>query len=143
MPELEPVLASVTALVQERPWLGAALVALVAALVLAGRRRGPVARPGEVWFAMVPFEDRSGAKDRPVLVLEVRGRRCTVARMTSQDRSARSDYVRVPAGIPGLRKASWIDLRPVQLRRSALRRRSGDPGEAFVVWYRDVAATRA
>lgn len=129
----------------DRPWI--ALLALGALLLflLAGRsrrrsaryRRSPGgARPGEVWFAMVPFEDGTGAKDRPVLVLATLGGTCTVARMTSQDRSARDDYVRVPAGLPGLHRASWISLRPQRLHVTALRRRVGDPGAALLIWYR-------
>lgn len=143
MPDTGSWIPTVAALVTERPWLAVVvLVVLVALLRLAGRRRGPAPRPGEVWFAMVPFEDGSGAKDRPVLVLSSGVRRCTVARMTSQDRSARSDHARVPTGTPGIARASWINLRPTTVRRSAFRRRSGTPGEAFVAWYREVATDR-
>ena len=140
-PEPESTVVAVLAALQERPWLAAvAVAALLVLLRLSRRRRRPAPRPGEVWFALVPFEDRPGAKDRPVLVLSVSGRTCRVAAMTSQDTSARSDRVRVPAGVPGLAKASWVSLRPSTLRRSALRRRSGEPGEAFLAWYRDAAA---
>jgi len=116
-------------------WLAAAVVLL--AFVLAAREGRP--RVGEVWFAQVPFEDGSGSKDRPVLVLAREGRTYSVARFTSQDRGARRDYVRVPPGTPGLPKASWLSLRPTRLRRSAFRRRTGKPGKAFVAWYRDAA----
>lgn len=134
-------MTTLAAALQERPWLAAvAVAALLVVLRLSRRRRGPTPRPGEVWFAMVPFEDRPGGKDRPVLVLSVGARACQVAPMTSQDKSARADHVRVPAGVSGLAKASWVGLRPVSLRRSALRRRSGAPGEAFVAWYRDAVA---
>ncbi len=122
--------------VQDEPWsLVIALGAVLLALRLLGLRRGPTCRPGELWFAMVPFEDGTGAKDRPVLVLTTTRRSCTVARLTSQDRGARHDVIRVPEGVPGLSKASWISLRTVRLRRRALRRRIGDPGEALVEWY--------
>ncbi|CAN5122922.1 hypothetical protein BH11ACT1_BH11ACT1_04680 [soil metagenome] len=77
-----------------------------------------------------------------MLVLAVGGRTCTVARFTSQDRGEHRDYVRVPDGIPGLRRTSWVDLRPVSLRRSALRRRAGDPGAALARWYADAARRR-
>jgi mRNA-degrading endonuclease toxin of MazEF toxin-antitoxin module len=117
-------------------WALAAFALLIA--VRAVRRRRP--RAGEVWFAQVPFEDRPGSKDRPVLVLERDGRRFVVARFTSQDRGARSDHVRVPPGTPGLPKASWLSLRPTTLARSAFRRRTGTPGNAFVGWYRDAAS---
>ncbi|MDM7829928.1 hypothetical protein [Cellulomonas edaphi] len=93
-----------------------------------------------MWFAEVPFEDGSGSKDRPVLVLARVGRRSySVARSTSQDRTARRDHVRVPSGVPGLPKASWLNLRPTTLRNRAFRRRSGAPGPAFVHWYTETA----
>lgn len=121
-------------------WAAAAAAAVVVAVVReAWRRRKPRPRAGEIWFADVPFEDGTGSKDRPVLVLGVSGRTCTVARFTSQDRGARRDHLRVPDGVPGLRRTSWVDLRPVPLRRSALRRRAGDPGAAFAQWYEDAA----
>jgi len=119
------------------PWAWAAGVAALVLLAARGARRRP--RRGEVWFARVPFEDGSGSKDRPVLVLERAGRRYVVARFTSQNQSARSDYVAAPAGTPGLPKASWLSLRPTTLRRSAFRRRTGRPGSAFVRWYDDAA----
>ena len=81
-----------------------------------------------MWFAEVPFEDGSGSKDRPVLVLSAGGRSCEVARFTSQDKNGRRDHVRVPQGIPGLPKASWLNLRPTSLPRSAFRRRTGRAG---------------
>ncbi|WP_242448319.1 type II toxin-antitoxin system PemK/MazF family toxin [Cellulomonas sp. WB94] len=121
-------------------WAAAASVAFALAVIRAAwRRRKRRPRAGEIWFADVPFEDGTGSKDRPVLVLAVGGRTCTVARFTSQDRGGRRDYVRVPDGVPGLRRASWVDLRPVHLRRSALRRRAGDPGVPFAQWYADAA----
>ena len=95
-----------------------------------------------MWFAEVPFEDGSGSKDRPVLVLSASGRSCEVARFTSQNKSGRRDHVVVPYGVPGLPKASWLNLRPTSLPRSAFRRRTGQPGEAFVAWYRDAADNR-
>ena len=84
---------------------------------------------------MVPFEDGTGAKDRPVLILSAEAHSLEVARFTSRSRDARQDYVRVPDGLPGLPRESWISLRPLRLPRSRLRRRIGAPGEAFVDWY--------
>ncbi|WP_258726503.1 hypothetical protein [Cellulomonas sp. NS3] len=73
----ESTLAAAAAALHERPWLTALAVAVLLVLLRLSRRgRGPTPRPGEVWFADVPFEDRPGAKDRPVLVLSVRGRTC-------------------------------------------------------------------
>ena len=96
---------------------------------------GPRPAPGEVWFAEVPFADGTGSKDRPVLVLAVQGRACTVARFTSRDRSARRDHRLVPGWLPGLHSASWADLRPIALRRRALRRRVAPPDAALLTWY--------
>jgi hypothetical protein len=137
----------------DHPWVA---VGVIAAVLLLGRllgrrrRRAPLPGPrhlgppraGEVWFAEVPFEDGSGSKDRPVLVLSAGGRSCEVAPFTSQDKDGRRDHVRVPQGVPGLPKASWLNLRPTGLPRSAFRRRTGTPGEAFVDWYRDAAENR-
>jgi len=129
----------------DHPWITVGVVAVLLVLLrLLGRRRPRAGAPraGEVWFAEVPFEDGSGSKDRPVLVLSTGGRTCDVARFTSQDKNGRRDHVRVPQGVPGLPKASWLNLRPTPLPRSAFRRRTGVPGEAFVVWYRDAADNR-
>jgi len=139
---------AVESLLAGKDWAPFALIAVGVLLVavldgLRRWRRRPRPRPGEVWFAEVPFEDRPGGKDRPVLVLDVTGSSCTVAALTSQDRSARRDHVRLPEGVPGVRKASWVRLRPTTLRASALRRRAGDPGEALVHWYERATASRA
>lgn len=126
----------------DHPWVAVGAVAALLLLVrLLGRRRPRAGAPraGEVWFAEVPFEDGSGSKDRPVLVLSTAGRSYDVARFTSQDKSGRRDHVRVPQGIPGLPSASWLNLRPTTLPRSAFRRRTGTPGGAFVAWFRDAA----
>lgn len=112
------------------------------------RRPGPGRRPrrvghapavGELWFAWVPFEDGTGGKDRPVLVLATGWSSCSVARFTSQDKQARRDHVRVPDGMPGLTRVSWVSLRPLEVPTAHLRRRIGAPGEALVAWYRQQA----
>lgn len=117
------------------------LAGLVVVLVLGAviRRRRTRPRAGQIWFARVPFEDGTGSKDRPVLVVAVAGRTCTVARLTSQDKGRRRDHRRVPEGIPGLRRDSWVSLCPVCLPRSAMRRLAGEPGEPLVQWYLDAA----
>jgi hypothetical protein len=144
----DPGMSEFAQLPAQRPW---PTVAVVVAVLLLGwlfrprhapRRRSSLPRVGEVWFAEVPFEDGTGSKDRPVLVLSVAGGSCEVARFTSQDRSGRRDHVRAPQGVPGLPKASWLNLRPLDLPRSAFRRPIGDPGEAFVGWYRNAAGDR-
>ena len=131
----------------EATTIGALILAVLVLRALAGSRRSRRRRTarrlhprgGEVWFALVPFADGTGSKDRPVLVLSVGPSTCRVARLTSQDKSGRSDFVKAPEGVPGLRKDSWLDLRPIELPTSALRRRSGEPGEHLVGWYLEQA----
>lgn len=124
-------------LLADRPWLVVLVVGAVVLLLRLLRGAGaPAARPGEVWFAMVPYRDGTGAKDRPVVVLSRRGRWVTVARLTSQDQTARpTDYARVPRPLPGLTGRGWVDLRPMRIRRSTLRRRTGEAGPEWLTWY--------
>ncbi|MCS0602482.1 type II toxin-antitoxin system PemK/MazF family toxin [Streptomyces sp. LP11] len=105
-------------------WLALAavvLLALVATLVdgwgrsrrPAGRRLRPPGRPGtrgartgrpapgDIWWANVPYEDRPDAKDRPCLVLAVRGDRATVAKITSKFHDERAGVIPLPPGAVG------------------------------------------
>ncbi|MEU9990271.1 type II toxin-antitoxin system PemK/MazF family toxin [Streptomyces sp. NPDC007971] len=106
-------------------WLALAavvLLALIAALVdgwgrghrPGGRRLRPPGRPerrdraraahphpGDIWWANVPYEDRADAKDRPCLVLAVRGNRATVAKITSKYHDERSGVIPLPPGAVG------------------------------------------
>ncbi|MFE4517488.1 type II toxin-antitoxin system PemK/MazF family toxin [Kitasatospora sp. NPDC056783] len=85
-------------------------------------------RPREIWWAEVPFEDGPGSKDRPCLVLRVRGRTATVAKITSRHHAERPGVLALPPGSVGDRRgrAGWLEtdeLREVPL--SAFRRRAG------------------
>lgn len=103
-------------------WLALAavvLLALVAALVDGwgrgqrprrnrtrppGRREGAREarpRPGDIWWASVPYEDRAEGKDRPCLVLAVRGDRATVAKITSKFHDERAGVIPLPPGAVG------------------------------------------
>ncbi len=91
--------------------------------------------PAEIWWANVPYEDGPGAKDRPCLVLAVRGQRVTVAKITSKYRDERCGVIPLPPGSVGdtRGRASFLEtgeLRDVPV--SDFRRRVGvmDP----VVW---------
>ncbi|MFD5434414.1 type II toxin-antitoxin system PemK/MazF family toxin [Kitasatospora sp. NPDC091257] len=122
--------------------LGVALLAAAAAALVRRTRpaprpagpTGPKPRPGagpepqEIWWAQVPFEDGPGSKDRPCLVLRVRGRTATVAKITSKHHAERPGVLPLPPGTVGDRegRASWLEtdeLREVPL--SAFRRRAG------------------
>ncbi|WP_320782238.1 type II toxin-antitoxin system PemK/MazF family toxin [Streptomyces sp. CRN 30] len=136
-------------------WLAIAALAvlgLVAALVdgwgrgrrPAGRRRPPARpgerprpRPAEIWWANVPYEERRGGKDRPCLVISVRGRRAVVAKITSRDRDGRHGVIALPPGSVGDARGRASFLETEELREvpvSDFRRRVGvvDP----VLWDR-------
>ncbi|MFJ9560423.1 type II toxin-antitoxin system PemK/MazF family toxin [Streptomyces fuscichromogenes] len=57
--------------------------------------------PGDIWWANVPYEDGPGAKDRPCLVLAVRGDRATVAKITSKYHDERAGVIPLPPGSVG------------------------------------------
>ncbi|MFH9707770.1 type II toxin-antitoxin system PemK/MazF family toxin [Streptomyces luteogriseus] len=102
-------------------WLALAavvLLALIATLVDGwGRGRRPSARrdrtaapaappgsrpqPAEIWWADVPYEDEARTKDRPCLVLAVRGERATVAKITTRFRDERAGVIPLPPGSVG------------------------------------------
>ncbi|MEU8761203.1 type II toxin-antitoxin system PemK/MazF family toxin [Streptomyces sp. NPDC048659] len=62
---------------------------------------GRLPRPGEIWWAEVPFEDGPGSKDRPCLVLGVRGERALVAKITSKYHDERPGVIALPPGSVG------------------------------------------
>ncbi|MFE7037827.1 type II toxin-antitoxin system PemK/MazF family toxin [Streptomyces sp. NPDC057621] len=132
-------------------WLALAAVVLLAAVATFvdgwGRGRKPSARrrppgrvdeirrpsrprPAEIWWANVPFEDGPGAKDRPCLVLSVRGRRAVVAKITTKYHDdGRGGVIALPAGAVGdaRGRASFLEtgeLRGVPVRE--FRRRVGE-----------------
>ncbi|MGW2958304.1 type II toxin-antitoxin system PemK/MazF family toxin [Streptomyces sp. NPDC001220] len=57
--------------------------------------------PGDIWWANVPYEDGPGAKDRPCLVLAVRGNHATVAKITSKYHDERAGVIPLPPGSVG------------------------------------------
>ncbi|MET9865654.1 type II toxin-antitoxin system PemK/MazF family toxin [Streptomyces sp. NPDC006386] len=66
----------------------------------AGPRTGRP-QPAEIWWADVPYEDEARTKDRPCLVLAVRGERATVAKITTRFRDARTGVIPLPPGSVG------------------------------------------
>jgi hypothetical protein len=81
-----------------------AALALVATLVEArSRPRRRAARPvaGEVWWALVPYEDGDGEKDRPCLVVGVRGEVARVLKITTKPHQERAGVIALPTGAVG------------------------------------------
>ncbi|WP_406058643.1 type II toxin-antitoxin system PemK/MazF family toxin [Streptomyces sp. NBC_01077] len=58
-------------------------------------------KPTEIWWADVPFEDGPGSKDRPCLVLSVRGNSVLVAKITSKYHDERPGVIALPPGAVG------------------------------------------
>ncbi|MFJ7194914.1 MULTISPECIES: type II toxin-antitoxin system PemK/MazF family toxin [unclassified Streptomyces] len=85
----------------------------------AGPERGP--RPGEIWWAEVPYEDGPGAKDRPCLVLSVRGGSALVAKITSKRHEGRTGVIALPAGTVGDAQGRASFLETDELREVAVR----------------------
>lgn len=100
-------------------------------------RPGRVPRAGEIWWALVPYEDGPGGKDRPCLVLSVRGDAAVVAKITSKHHEERPGVIALPAGAVGdaRDRQSFLEtdeLRDVRVRE--FRRWAGDVDPA--VWDR-------
>ncbi|MFC7246426.1 type II toxin-antitoxin system PemK/MazF family toxin [Catellatospora aurea] len=53
-------------------------------------------QPGEIWWADVPYEDGTGSKVRPCVVLRVKRGAFEILKITSQDQSHRSDHIEIP-----------------------------------------------
>ena len=104
-----------------------------------GRPRGPRGRavrprPAEIWWANVPYEDTRGAKDRPCLVIAVRGRHVLVAKITSRYREGRAGVITLPPGAVGDGRGRKSFLETDELRRVPLgdfRRRVGEVDPAL------------
>lgn len=91
-----------------------------------GRPAGPGGRtarprPAEIWWANVPYEDARGAKDRPCLVIAVRRRRVTVAKITSRYRDERAGVIPLPPGSVGDARGRTSFLETDELREVPVR----------------------
>jgi hypothetical protein len=85
-------------------------------------------RPGDIWWADVPYEDGTGHKVRPCLVLRTYRSRIDVLKITSQDQSHRTDHVEIPTRTWDRRAEhnSYLDLTgPLTIRHAAFQRRAG------------------
>ncbi|MFV0129712.1 type II toxin-antitoxin system PemK/MazF family toxin [Streptomyces sp. HMX112] len=93
--------------------------------------------PGEIWWADVPYEDGPGSKDRPCLVLAVRGDCALVAKITSKNHGDRPGVIVLRPGSVGDGQGRPSYLETDELREvpvGEFRRRAGtvDP----LVWDR-------
>ncbi|MEW2161882.1 type II toxin-antitoxin system PemK/MazF family toxin [Streptomyces sp. NPDC007084] len=105
-------------------------------------RGGPLPRPAEIWWANVPYEDGPGAKDRPCLVLTVRGKRVTVAKITSKHHDERPGVIALPPGAVGDARGRRSYLETDELREVPVgdfRRRVGVVDPALWDRVRDLA----
>jgi hypothetical protein len=99
----------------------------------AARRRGQASwrsrpQPGEIWWADVPYEDGTGHKVRPCLVLRTHRKRVEVLKITSQDHSDRRDHVQIPTRAWDKKAThnSFLDLSdPFHLGDAAFSRKAG------------------
>ncbi|MEV4520102.1 type II toxin-antitoxin system PemK/MazF family toxin [Micromonospora tulbaghiae] len=85
-------------------------------------------RPGEIWWADVPYADGTGSKVRPCLVLRVDGRDAEVLKITSQDKSDRDDHLPIPTRDwdPDADHDSYLDVsEPIPVPLSAFADRAG------------------
>lgn len=116
-------------------------VFLVRALTEASRRR-PARRHDprapelfSYWYALVPFEDTDGAKERPVLVLRHDGTRAEVLKVTSKAKPGRTNYRRVDTSRwdrPGRANGSWVQTgKVVTIPLINFRRHLGDETNAM------------
>ncbi|MFF4892123.1 type II toxin-antitoxin system PemK/MazF family toxin [Micromonospora chersina] len=95
-----------------------------------GAGQGPTTtpRPGEIWWADVPYADGTGSKVRPCLVLRIDGRDADVLKITSQDKSDRDDHVPIPTRSwdPNADHDSFLDIsEPIPLPLTAFEDRAG------------------
>lgn len=79
-----------------------------------GRRTGAPSRlpePREIWWATVPFDDGTGAKDRPCLVLHRGAHSAIVLKITSKHHAELPGVIPLPPGTVGDRdhRASWLE----------------------------------
>lgn len=85
-------------------------------------------RPGEIWWVDVPYEDGTGSKVRPCLVLRTRRGGADVLKITSQHKDGRHDHIRLPTKRwdPRAARDSYLDVTTsIRVRAGAFKRRAG------------------
>lgn len=109
----------------------------------AGERAADRPRPAEIWWANVPYEDGPGTKDRPCLVLSVRGDRALVAKITSRRHEELAGVIPMPPGSVGDPRGRASFLQTGELREvpvGEFRRREGAVDAALWDRVRHLAA---
>jgi mRNA-degrading endonuclease toxin of MazEF toxin-antitoxin module len=89
-----------------------------------------------VWWAEVPFEDRAGSKDRPVVVLRRDSGTRVVVMVSSQDKAGRRGWAPISRhGWDARPGQSWVRTdRRIELHRRDFRRHAGRcPDETWAV----------
>ncbi|MFF3671988.1 type II toxin-antitoxin system PemK/MazF family toxin [Microtetraspora malaysiensis] len=99
-----------------------------------GADAGAPQRPGEIWWADVPFEDGPGSKVRPCVVLRTHQSGAEILKITSQDQRHRSDHIEIPTRTwdPDADHNSFLDLSdPIRVTTSAFQDRAGELDHAI------------
>ncbi|SCL58993.1 type II toxin-antitoxin system PemK/MazF family toxin [Micromonospora chersina] len=94
----------------------------------AGKDSAEGPRPGEIWWADVPYADGTGSKVRPCLVLRVDSQVADVLKITSQDKSDRDDHLPIPTRSwdPDADHDSFLDIsEPIPVPLAAFGDRAG------------------
>lgn len=86
--------------------------------------RLPTVQVGEIWWALVPFEEGKGSKDRPALVVATRKRSATVLMFTSADKEGRPGFLAVDPHLWRTPRTSYLRTdREITVPLSSMRRR--------------------
>ncbi|GAA1613583.1 type II toxin-antitoxin system PemK/MazF family toxin [Catellatospora bangladeshensis] len=96
-------------------------------------KSGP--QPGEIWWADVPYEDGTGSKVRPCVVLRFKRGAYEVLKITSQDQRHRTDHIEIPTTTwdADADHNSFLDLSdPITISTPAFSNRAGSLDT--VVW---------
>ncbi|WP_082772326.1 type II toxin-antitoxin system PemK/MazF family toxin [Actinoplanes sp. TFC3] len=97
-------------------------------LVISWLRRKRVPRPGDIWWAQVPYVRGRGSKLRPCVILRNNSDGILVLKITSQNKSHRRDHLLIPTRRwdPYAKKDSYLNLgEPILVPRAEFQRRAG------------------
>jgi hypothetical protein len=86
-------------------------------------------KPGEIWWADIPFDDGQGSKDRPCLVVRTHAASVDVLYITSKSKvMAYRDFIEIPTASWDRKdqESSYLRLaNPIRIGDRAFRRRAG------------------